>query len=376
VENLIKKTEAVMYSRDQEDFSFFSALLFGLSLGYGGIVRLKENLYNKGWLQPKKLPCIVISIGNLSMGGTGKTPMTAYVAELVKNFGYRMVVISRGYKGLAEKRGGIVSNGQNLFMDSKTAGDEPFMLAASLKGIPVVVGKNRFKAGMLAVKEFAPDVIILDDAFQHLKLDRDINLLLLDCNHPFGNNRLIPRGVLREPVSSLLRSDAIIATRTGAKTPDFGKQTSRVYSKPFFKSSHLPYICRIIKGKSRPGRQSPPSPAACDPDYMSGRNVFAFAGIAKNNDFINTLEHFNCNLAGYRKFSDHHRYTKEDLDALLKSAKDLRTDIIVTTQKDYTRIAGRINWPVDLVVIDIKISFKENEAVFAKFIKKRLAELA
>ncbi len=189
-------------------------LLTLLSKAYGTGVRLRRNAYASGFLKQKKLPCTVISIGNLTTGGTGKTPMTIYVAEQVRRLGYRVAVLSRGYKGAAEKSGGIVSDGNAVLMDPLSAGDEPFLLAASLKGIPVLVGHDRYQSGMHAINRFQTEVVILDDAFQHLALFRDVNLLLLDSSLPFGNGHLLPRGSLREPVSALDFSDALIMTRS------------------------------------------------------------------------------------------------------------------------------------------------------------------
>ena len=136
------------------------------------------------------------------------------MAERVRQLGYRVAVISRGYKGAAEKNGGIVSDGNAILMDPNTAGDEPFLLAASLEGIPVLVGHDRYQSGMQAINRFQTEVVILDDAFQHLALFRDLNLLLLDSTMPFGNGRLLPRGTLREPASALRFSDALIMTRS------------------------------------------------------------------------------------------------------------------------------------------------------------------
>ena len=174
---------------------------------------LENSRIGRRLIPSHQLPCKVICIGNLTVGGTGKTPMTMHVAQELKRLGYNTAIVSRGYRGGAEGRGGIVSDGQSIQMGPEQAGDEPFMMARSLSGIPVIVGKNRYAAGMLAVSEFQSDVIVLDDGFQHLRLKRDIDLVLLDRLHPFGNSYLLPRGTLREPISSLERGSACILTR-------------------------------------------------------------------------------------------------------------------------------------------------------------------
>ncbi len=214
--NIKQKIKAIMTDEGKSRLLSFESFLFVISLLYGGVVKLREFFYKKKMLKSERLPCKVISVGNVTVGGTGKTPMTIYVAELLNRLGYKVAILSRGYKGGAEKTGGIVSDGRTIFMEPDMSGDEPFMLAAKLKNTPVIVGKNRFEAGMLAIKKFKPDIIVLDDAFQHLKLVRDINLVLSDCRRPFGNTHMLPRGTLREPLSALLRGDAFILTRSDA----------------------------------------------------------------------------------------------------------------------------------------------------------------
>lgn len=168
-------------------------LLQLLAAGYGAAVRLRASFYKRGLWTPRRLPCKVISVGNLTVGGTGKTPMTRYLARLVQSLGREVAIVSRGYKGRAEKSGGIVSDGKRILMDADAAGDEPFMLASGLGDVPVAVGRNRFAAAMQLLQACHPEVIILDDAFQHLPLDRDLNVVLLDHKRPFGNGHLLPR---------------------------------------------------------------------------------------------------------------------------------------------------------------------------------------
>lgn len=358
----------------------FESLLFVLSLIYGGAVKTREAFYNRGVLRSKKLPCIVISIGNITVGGTGKTPMTIHVAELVKRLGYKVVVISRGYKGLSEKTGGIVSDGKIIFMKPDESGDEPFIIANRLKSIPVVVGKNRFNSGMMALNSFNPDVMVLDDASQHLQLKRDIDLVLLDNSYPFGNHRLLPRGLLREPLSALMRGDAFILTRSDvAKEPESKYNSVKLKSytrgKPIFKAIHVPYIYEVVKGGAISSQGIYENPCTQGFEFLRGRSAFIFSGIARNIDFYNTVKGFKCEVKGYSEFTDHHRYTDRDLNMILQSAKESDTDFIITTEKDYARIENRINWPIDLVVVGIKISFENNDNEFNLFIKNKLKKL-
>jgi tetraacyldisaccharide 4'-kinase len=378
--NILKKIESIMTSKRKAGLISFESLLFMLSLFYGGTVKTREAFYNRGVLRSKKLPCIVISIGNITVGGTGKTPMTIHVAELVKRLGYKVVVISRGYKGVAEKTGGVVSDGKTIFMEADESGDEPFMIANRLKSIPVVVGKNRFNAGMTALNSFKPDVIVLDDASQHLQLKRDIDLVLLDNSCPFGNHQLLPRGTLREPLSALMRSDAFILTRSDvAKEPESTYNSVKLKSyasgKPIFKAIHVPYIYEVVKGGAVSSQRIYGNSCTQGFEFLRGRPAFVFSGIAINIDFYNTVKGFNCKVTGCSEFTDHHRYTDRDLNKILQSAKESNADFIITTEKDYARIANRITWPIDLVVVGIKISFENYNNEFNLFIKNRLKGL-
>ncbi len=382
-----KKIETIMTGNRKDRLFSFGSFLFMASLFYGGAVRLREAFYKNSILKPKKLPCIVISIGNLTVGGTGKTPMTIYMAKLVKSLGYKVAIISRGYKGGAEKTGGIVSNGHTILMESEKAGDEPFMMAAKVNNIPVVVGQNRYKAGWLAIKEFNPDVIVLDDAFQHLNLKRDIDIVLLDCGHPFGNNYLLPRGILREPISALKRGDTFVLTRSDF-VPDYIRQVTMdkiknlAPGKPVFRSFYVP---NLYKPPSCP----PPSRGMVwegvkkgnsyaielqnfDSGLLHGRRVIAFSGLAGNNDFRRTVENLKCDLIDFFEFPDHHKYTKTDLQTIMQSSINAQAEFILTTEKDYVRISGKTSWPVELVVVGIELSLGEDENAFVDFIKNRL----
>ena len=200
---------------------------------------LRARLYEKGVLPSKTLPCRVVSIGNLISGGTGKTPMTILVARMIRDMGYRVVVLSRGYRGRMEKTGGVVSDGRTIFKGPDDAGDEPYLMARILTGIPVVVGQRRYEAGMMAVKRFKPDVIVLDDAFQHLRLKRDLNLVLLDSRSPFGNGHMLPRGLLREPLSALRRAHAVVYTRSEQALTAPIRDRLRRHQPIFYTTHHL-----------------------------------------------------------------------------------------------------------------------------------------
>jgi len=378
--NLKIKIETIMTTRVESRSVLMKPFLFAISIVYGGLVKLREALYKKGFLQSKRLPCPVVSIGNITVGGTGKTPMTLYVAELIRRFGYKVAIVSRGYKGKAEKTGGIVHDGRIICMEPDQAGDEPFMMAKRLRSVPVIVGKDRFRAGMLAVKEFNPDVVLLDDGFQHLRLYRDIDLVLLDFSSPFGNGNLLPRGILREPASSLSRADALILTRSDSAP---GSIKANLVDRLMYLSQkrsvyitfHAPYIFKVVKAAGDIEHIDLSKSRDWNSEIIKGRNVFAFSGIARNEDFIHTVESFGCNVSGFAGFSDHHKYSDEDINKILRSAKNAGAEIVCTTEKDYARMGHSKSWPIDLVIIGIEIAFGDDEAAFNSYIHNRLSEL-
>jgi len=369
-----------MNSRGKLPVLSFASLLYGMSIFYGTVQKLRAACYRKKILPSRKLPCKVISVGNITVGGTGKTPMTIHVAAEVKRCGYKVVIVSRGYRGGAENCGGIVSDGRTLYMDFELAGDEPYMIACRLKGVPVIVGKNRFTAGMLAVSKFQPDVIVLDDAFQHLKLQRDIDLILLDHTHPFGNYHLLPRGVLREPVSSLARSAVCILTRCRAGADEalmssVAKIQMLVPGIPVFTSSHVPYWYVVHRGEHKSFEAVSDFFSPSDFEQIKHRKIFCFSGIARNDNFQRTVKHFGFNITGFLEFSDHHHYTEDDLNAISHAAGNSGADRLITTEKDHARIAHKKPFSMELVVVGVKVSFGENHQSFRAFIHDRLKSL-
>jgi tetraacyldisaccharide 4'-kinase len=374
IKKIRKKIKTIIDKDEKDRFFSFESFMFIISVIYGGAVKLRKFCYENKILKSKELPCKVISIGNITAGGTGKTPMTIKTAQTLKNLGYKAVVVSRGYKGSAEKTGGIVSNGQKILMKPEEAGDEPFMMAANLKNIPVVVGAKRYRAGMLAIREFNPDVIVLDDAFQHIKLKRNVDIVLLDCSRPFGNTHFLPRGMLREPPSSLSRADALIITRFNSasdkirqKTMDLIKNTAK--GKPVFSSSHIPYVYKPVKFKDNSLNMDM---KALTPDFLHKRRVIAFSGLAQNNNFRKTVENLNCDLINFLDFPDHHNYTEADLKTIIKTSIESKAEFIITTEKDYVRVMNKTSWPAELVVAGLKISFQDDETAFTDFIKTGL----
>ena len=372
-----KKIESFMNSKENPPVPSLALLLHPISILYGAVQRLRAACYRRQVFPSRELPCKVISVGNITVGGTGKTPMTVHVAGEIKRVGFKVVIVSRGYKGGAEKHGGIVSDGRTIYMDAEMAGDEPYMIACRLKGVPVVVGKNRFAAGMLAISKFQPDVIVLDDAFQHLKLKRDIDLVLLDHIRPFGNSHLLPRGVLREPVSSLARSSACILTRCRADADDAAMSSAAgiqvlVPGIPVFCSSHVPYCYVVEKGAHHSFEAVSDVFSANEFEQIKHHKVFCFSGIACNDNFQHTVKDLGFKVTGFLEFSDHHRYTKKDLATILRRAESTGAARLITTEKDHARIAFKEPLSMEFIVVGVKVSFGDNDRGFSSFIHDRL----
>lgn len=354
----------------------FDPLAAGLNLVagvYGGVGRLRAALYRRGVLRARRLPCPVIAIGNLTVGGTGKTPMAIHVAGLLQQLGYRVAVISRGYRGLAEKTGGVVSDGANLRMTAAQAGDEPYLMALLLPGVPVVVGRSRVRAGLCALAAFGVDVLVLDDAYQHLQLARDLNLLLLDQAAPFGNGQVLPRGVLREPISALTRADAVVFTRAAGNV-GHGGEVARLpglgTGVPVFYCRHRPYVGGVVPAGKHRMEAALPRTAAAD---LAGPPTVAFSGIARNDDFLQTLVGLGVRLTATLAFPDHHRYSEKDLQRIQRAARRTGARQLVTTHKDFVRIQFRGVWPLPLGVVGVRIDFGDQAQAFSDFIRQRTA---
>jgi len=372
--NLVRQIETIMKSDGRDSPAWLRKSLSAVSFLYGRGVQLRTTAYNNKTLKTKHLPCIVISIGNITVGGTGKTPLTIYMAEFIERIGYQVVILSRGYGGSAESSGGIVSDGQRVQMSADECGDEPYMMAQRLKTTPVLVGKNRWQSGMLAVKTFRPDVILLDDAFQHRGLARDLDLVLLDAEKPFGNGFIFPRGILREPVASLKRGHALILTRVDKADPVPKKILQPfLQSKHVFYSHHRPNLVKIIPGEPRSEKDTDGSALDKHMDYLKGKHVLAFAGIARNEDFFNMIPNFGCKLSGELSFTDHHQYTRSDIQNIQQLAAERHVDCLMTTEKDYYRMSFAVAWPLDLVVMGVDLVF--NDSGFDEFISERVATL-
>jgi len=327
-DQLEKVFNRVAYSKETGvlDKIIFSPFYL-LSILYGAAVRFRLALYSSGLFKVREIGCKVVSVGNITVGGTGKTPTVEFIARSLNERGVKVAILSRGYRRTG-KGIGVVSDGHQLLLGPEEAGDEPYMLAKRLRTIPVLVGADRYELGRYALERFPLDVIILDDGFQHIRLKRDIDILLVDGEKGFGNAHLLPRGPLREPLSAMKRADIFLITKASSDT---GRIADSIMDKQpeadVFKSSYRPEsIISLIDG------------AKTDLDAISGRKVMALSAIANPSSFITLLSSLGCTLVSEVSFPDHHSYAAKDMEGVEEKAKEAGAEFIVTTEKDAVKI--------------------------------------
>jgi tetraacyldisaccharide 4'-kinase len=349
-----------------------SSALLPLSWLYGAAALLRRSCHDAGLARPARLPCPVISIGNITAGGTGKTPMTIYIATVLKAAGLSPLIVSRGYRGSASKGGGIVSDGRQLMMDAGRSGDEPLLMAERLPGVPVAVGRNRYRMAIEAIERFSPDVVLLDDGFQHFQLARDVDIVLLDQAAPLGNGRLLPAGPLREPPDVVRKADIIIFTRADRPA---GRRPARlealISGKPCFSAVHVPVVTAWIDGKEAGSGGDRPLP---ETEALSRRRAYVFCGLADNQAFLDGVRDLGADIAGRRFFPDHHTCTAADLDLVFREARRENADVIITSAKDHVKFRGRPapKFPGGLVVLDAAISFRDQSERFKDLLLERI----
>jgi tetraacyldisaccharide 4'-kinase len=357
IEDVIHTPDAKINDTASKKILWFTSHLYGCAAFF------RRKMYQSKNRLLKKLPVPVISVGNLAVGGTGKTPMTIYLAKLLRQKHYFPAILSRGYGGSFEKKGGIVSDGNLILADSTQAGDEPLMMAKQLAGIPLIVGRHRYQTGLKAIDKFGCNLIILDDGFQHLSLFRNLNIVLMDALRPMGNGYLLPRGILREPMSALIDADAMVFTRSPSKKPPIAARISPYLERfPLFWAKQDAYIDSVFDGSKKIN-----APAL---NNLNGKKVYLFSGIARNDDFHQTITATKAQIMGHAIFGDHHHYTKNEIDTIIKMAVKTRSDWLLTTEKDFARITTPIQWPLPFAAVGVKVIFP-NDA-FDQFILKAI----
>ena len=299
-------------------------------------VRLRVAAYETEYLKQKRVDAKVISVGNITLGGAGKTPMVAYIARYLKSEDQQVAILTRGY--------GRDSSGMRVLNKTqgdaappaasyREYGDEPLMLARALPDVPVVINEDRYEGGRRAESELGARVLVMDDGYQHLALARDLNILLIDATDPFGEFEMVPFGRLREPLYALKRADAVIITR--ADKPFDQARTNAIIK--YFCGDRVPimYAYSVI-ARLRHLETN----VVYDAREFVGWNAVAMCGIGNPNAFSDDLTNIGVNILGERFFADHHAYTRDDLDSVIKTARDAGADFIVTTEKDAVRLEG------------------------------------
>ena len=331
---------------------------FGLL--YSLIMSLRLRLYESGYFRTASLDVPVISVGNLTMGGSGKTPLVVYLAKLCRENDLKPVVVSRGYKGKAKKPVNIVSDGKTIFLSAEDAGDEPRMIAESIPGTIVLTGKKRVDPGQYAVAEMGSNVIILDDGFQHLALHRDVDIVLFNTSELYNNFHVFPGGVLRESFAALNRASCVCLTGSNhGKIKDINKFIS--FLEKTFPTLPLFQLVTQVKyfidteGKqiSRDSINSP---------------IVAFCGIASPERFQKTLRNLSLETAEFRQYPDHMVYTPEILDKLADIASQTGAKYLLTTEKDLVKVRD-IESSIPILAVSIEF---ENNQEFNDFIIHRI----
>lgn len=353
------REKVALWMRDEAIGPIPHLLLLILSLFYGAGVRVRLFLYAVRILWRKRLPCAVVSVGNITVGGTGKTPVTIYLANYFQSAGKKVVILSRGYGGSGTKKGAmVVSDGVKILLGPAEAGDEPYLMAERLKGVPVVISPDRVKGGRMAVERFAPDVILLDDGYQHIRLRRDVNILLVDSIEGFGNGFLLPRGILREPLGGLKRADAAMVKGGNLRRQD--KELLKEYGIPALPFEYRPSaVIELRIG------------AEFDIEMLKDKRVLAVAGVANPNPFFKSIEKLGSHVTGTLAYPDHHAYTAGDIDDIEKAAKG--ADVVLTTEKDAVKLKSLSGARLPIYALRIEVEIKNTEGLsrlFTRFVKK------
>lgn len=320
---------------------------------YRGALIAREACYTAGLLSSRRLPVPVVSIGNLTVGGSGKTPLAALVAVVLGELGATPAIVSRGY-GRRTRGVRVVADREGVRLDARDAGDEPRLLAEQLPGVPVVVGESRYEAGRVALERCGADAIVLDDGFQHRTIVKDLEILTVAGVEPWGNGRLFPRGILREPLSALRRAHVVVVTNSAtASTQSAVAQSLRD------RGSHAP----LLAGSYRPETlRSGDDAAALPPSMLAGSRVVAVAGLASPAGFVSTLSSLGADVVELVEFPDHHRYSASDLARVRSVARQTGADRVVTTEKDWVRLREGPPSDIDWWVLSVRLDMAADRA--------------
>jgi tetraacyldisaccharide 4'-kinase len=345
---------------------FFRLFLRGISVGYSGVVRLRNSLYSKGFFRTHIVSAAVISIGNITVGGTGKTPLVIWLYKYLQKKQINCAILTRGYK--TDDKGRATS-----YERRANAIDEPGILAENCPHAKVIVNPDRVEGAVEAIKKYDAGILIMDDGFQHRRLARDLDIVTIDATQPFGYDKIFPAGLLREPVASLKRVDAVVITRcdqiSERQLTELEQKLRAINPKMLItKSIHAPVSIKTTDGKQ------------ISLEQLKGRKIFAFCGIGNPNAFLSTIEGLGGEIVGSEIFDDHHHYTNDCLADIYKQAEHLKADLVLTTQKDWTKIISNLKSQISyskliqlFAYLEIEIKFLAGEDKLTSLIENTLA---
>ena len=369
---LVKLIQEKGADEDQPNaIRYLLVFLKGLSFIFALVVYVRYALYNWGVIRRYPLGVQVISIGNVTAGGTGKTPVTEIFARTLAAEGRKVAILSRGYRRKEApwwqrmftqvvEPPLVVSNGKHVLLDAATGGDEPYMLASNLPGVAVVVDRNRVKAGRYAIKRFGCNTIILDDGFQYQKLKHTTEVLLVDSTNPFGNGNMLPRGILREPARNLKRADIIFLTKCRGDVSEVKKEIRRYNTKAeIVECNHTPRVLKDVWS-----REEYPL------TWLQGKTTCTLSGIASPKGFENSLRHLGAKVIWCDRYADHHRYEPSEVLYALNRTADMGADALITTEKDAVRFPRFETSPVKCLYLRIAIEILAGGENFKQIIDR------
>jgi len=368
-QNRLERIEEYLLSviegrRQDRTSSLLRWMLKQLAHVFSLVVQLRLWLYAHGIFRHHTVGCQVVSVGNLTVGGTGKTPIVEIFARSLQQSGRKVAILSRGYKKeekpfaerilnkimLRESHHPplVASDGTRLLLNSTTSGDEPYMLASNLPNVAVLVDKNRVKAGKYAIETLGCDTLILDDGFQYMSLKHRLDIVLVDFTNPFGNRHTLPRGILREPVKNIRRASFIFITKCPPDGASELKEELRTLNSTaeIAECRHSPKHIRNVFTRERH-----------DLDILNGIDIAAISGIAAPQGFEEGLEHLGAKLIYRERYADHHRYTQQELIDLINNSIRSGAKMILTTEKDAVRFPyiDRRDIPVLFLRVEIEM---------------------
>lgn len=325
---------------------------------YGVAMKARHALYRSGRFRTRELGAPVISVGNLTTGGTGKTPLVEWIANELARKGRRVCILTRGYGRRRSATRVIVSNGSEILTDANQGGDEPLLLAERLKGkAAVICDADRVAAASWAVENLKSDAFVLDDGFQHLRVARDLNILTMDATNPWGNRRLLPAGNLRESPVELARADCIVITRSddSNQMEELQREIDELSGgRPSFRS----------RMAFRRLRQVSDGESQVDPDEIKASRVAAFCGIGNPESFFSLVRRAGYQLCHTQTFRDHHIYSQADIDRVVSQSNKRGAQVLLTTAKDEVKLRT-LNFALPCSAVDIAIEIENEEKLIA-----------